>query len=139
MELDQFIDDQIADCRTKFEAGDYRQLVQAFRWCTMHGKPLPDWVANDTLAALFFALEKGGAPGKGKTGGHKKQIERDRIHRERHRVAAWQLHRRTIVGGNRGDAFERASKHLVGTFAQGSARGVEDSYNLIAAELITDN
>lgn len=139
MELEQFIDDQIAECRAKFDNGDYRQLVQAFRWCTIHGKPLPDWVAAETLSALLFVLEKGGAPGKGKTGGYKKQIERDRIHRERHRVAAWQLHRRAIVGGNRDEAFERASQHLAGTFAQGSARGIEDSYNLIASDFATDN
>jgi|GEM_PF-1822882 len=135
MELDEFVDKQVADCRRFYELGDYRQLITAFRWCTMYDRPLPAWVADEALNALKFIYETGGAPGKGKTGGPKTKLIRSKVHRERHRVAAWQLARRDIDGGNREAAFERASAHLRGTFAQGSARAVEDSYNLIATEL----
>jgi hypothetical protein len=95
---------------------------------------LPEWIADVALQALQFKLENGGAAGRGKTGGHKAQIARDAVHRERHRVAAWQLDRRRIVGGNRADAFERASEYLVGKFAQGSADVIEKSYDKIAKQ-----
>lgn len=132
MELEQFVEQQIEECRIKFETGDFRQLIHAFRWCTMHSIPLPEWISDEVLIALQFTLENGGAAGKGKKGGHKKQLARDAVHRERHRVAAWQLDRRRIVGGNRADAFERASQYLAGTFAQGSAGAIEESYDKIA-------
>jgi hypothetical protein len=134
MELEEFVEQQIGDCRTAYESGDYRQLIHAFRWCTMHEKSLPEWIANGALEALQFSLEKGGAAGKGKTGGHKAKIARDAIHKERHKIAAWQLDRRKIEGGNRHQAFERASEYLAGTSAQGSAGAIEESYNKIAAQ-----
>lgn len=134
MDLDVFIDEQIAECRSKYEAGEYRQVMQAFRWCAMHGRALPDWIADEACKAFAFYIEKGGAPGKGKTGGHKKKLERAAKDNERYRVAAWQLDRRRIVGGNRRDAFERASEHLTGSFAQGTPEAIEKSYNRVARQ-----
>jgi hypothetical protein len=134
MEPEQFVEQQMEECRIKFEGGDFRQLIHAFRWCTMYSTPLPDWIADEALQALQFTLDNGGAAGRGKTGGHKAQIARDAVHRERHRVAAWQLDRRRIVGGNRADAFKRASEYLAGKFAQGGADAIEKSYNKIARQ-----
>lgn len=138
MELEQFsaeyLDQQIDECRVRFERGDFRQLIHAFRWCTMFSKPLPEWIANEAFSALKYTLANGGAAGKGKKGGHKKQLARDAVHRERHRVAAWQLDRRRIVGGTREDAFDRASEFLAGKSARGSTKQIERSYNKIAKQ-----
>jgi len=49
MELDEFVDKQVADCRRFYELGDYRQLITAFRWCTMYDRPLNAMAAQATV------------------------------------------------------------------------------------------
>lgn len=126
---------ELEDCRRFFELGDTSRIVLAFKWCLAGGLPVPDWLAPDVEAATEFFFRKGGATGKGKGGGNAVRFQRQRKDRLRHQMALRELARRATVGGNRDDAFDRASERLRGTFARGSAQAVERSHDRIQALL----
>ena len=134
MDWEQVIDAELSECEKRFVSGDFIALMQAFRWATMNGRALPDWMVGEVFNALTFTFEKGGAPGRGKTGGYKARRARDAGHKERHRIAARELHKRKLkLGGakKREEAFDAAQKILAGTPAQGSIEQIERSYNRI--------
>lgn len=126
---------EVEDCRRFFELGDTSRIHHALRWCIVGALPIPDWLAPDVEAATEFYFRKGGANGKGKGGGNAVRYQRQRKDRYRHQVALHELARRDTVGGNRDDAFERASVRLRGTFAQGSADAIEKSHDRIQKKL----
>lgn len=134
-QLNSLFADLLAEYRRQFERGDYTGAVSAVRLCCMNGLPMPDWAASEADAAIQFYFREGGAKGRGKSGGHLARYKRDRMHRLRHQVALRELARRdTGTKGTRADAFERASTRLAGTYAQGSAAAIEDSFNAVQSE-----
>lgn len=141
MTEDEFFAEELERLSARWHRdNDYLAVVELFLLLAWNGRPLPEWLTDEAKAAFLFTFNNGGAPGKGNTGGHRKRHQRDLKHRKRHQVAAWQLAMRSFgEGGTRADAFERASKHLAGTFAQGSAKAIEKSYDKITASLQKPN
>lgn len=137
-EAETYISPIVEGFREAFERGEIISLVQATRFCLAFGLPIPNWAADGVERAMIFYSENGGADGKGKTGRFSVQQRRDRIHRIRHQIAEHELARRDSIGGNRRDAFERASGRLSGTIAQGSSDAIENSFNKIQARYRTD-
>lgn len=130
MEIDQLVNENLADCRARFDAGDYRYAITALRWCSMHNRALPDWLATEALAAMLFNFEKGGNNGK-RGRGAVKHIYRTKwhlIHRERHREALSQLDPRRGDRGGDIAAYKRASDALLGSLAFADWRQVQESH-----------
>jgi hypothetical protein len=119
---------EIEGYRRRWEAGDFRAVIDAFEHFQNWGEPLPDWVAGPVFYALQIALAKGGAPGKGKTGGFAKQAER--------KDRDWC---RFLIAGtckSRSDEnLEPAQAMLAGTSAQGSAAAIRASYYRVQRQL----
>ena len=120
---------ELEECRRHFfEFGDPTKLVTGVQWCVTGQLPLPHWLAPEVAAAMVHFFRKGGANGRGKGGGLAVRYQRQRTDRLRHQIAEHELARRTSVGGNMQDAFERTSERLRGTLAQGSADAIKKSY-----------
>jgi hypothetical protein len=134
------IEDIVEQLRGKAESGNYLALIEAFRWCALNDVPLPDWLSEAVLTALVFTFHKGGAKGRGKTGGHLKQAQRAENATIRYRAAAAALEIRKYIPilshadeegpipGTAKGAFEYASRQLRGTPAWGSADTIEETY-----------
>jgi len=131
MTENEFFDHLLETYNSEFERGEYTGAVKAVMLCAMNNLPMPDWVGSEASKAIDFYFKNGGAHGRGKTGGHLVQYKRDKLHRRRHHIAEWELAKRKSVGGNRQQAFERASERLAGTFARGSHEEIERSFNKI--------
>ena len=129
------LEGRLDDLRKFYDLGDYRQVMVALKTCVQFGLALPDWVSAQAEDALAFYYKSGGASGRGKRGGNLARHNRAMVDRRRHKVAEHELARRSMVGGNRDDAFERASDHLRGTFAQGSADAISKSHGRVQRAL----
>ena len=127
----EWAQDQLADCKRHYDLGDYRFLVQALRLSVRHDLPVPPWAAGEAEKAMIYYFENGGAPGRGKSGGHSNRHRWNRIHRERHRVAARELER----DGVKATAFRKASETLRQTEARGEPREIAKSYRRIERAL----
>lgn len=134
MTEEEFFRDLLESYRDRFERGDYTAAVQAVRLCGGNSLVMPDWVAHEAGIAIEMHFRSGGAQGGGRGGGFLSQYRRERVHELRHQIAEHELARRKLVGGNRGEAFERASERLQGTKAQGSPDAIEASFNRIQAK-----
>lgn len=112
---------EIEAYRKRWEAGDFRALIDGFEHFHNWNEPLPDWIAGPVHFALTLAFETGGAPGKGKTGGFAKRAER--LDRDRWRwLAASSCIARTD------EALEPARAMLAGTPHRGSIAAIRASY-----------
>src|SRR5689334_21764080 len=79
---------EIEESRKLYELGDYRRAIHALRWCAAAKLPMPDWLATEAQEAMVFYFDKGGSPGRGRAGGHRKRPGASRMHMERYRVVA---------------------------------------------------
>lgn len=126
---------EIDDCKRHYDLGDIRFLVQAVRLALRFDLPVPQWAAGEAEKALLFYFNKGGAPGKGKTGGNLARQRLNAMHRERHRLVAREIAR----GANKSKACERASEELRSRpEIFGTAREVRKSYDRIERLLKSD-
>jgi hypothetical protein len=125
----------LEEYKQKFEGGDYSGAVQAVRLCAANSIAMPEWVAFEASEAIEFYFRNAGAKQGGRGGGYLSRYRLSKLHTERHRVAEHELARRGQIGGNRPEAFERASERLRGTFAQGAAGAIKDSYYIVQKQL----
>jgi hypothetical protein len=115
---------QIEAYRKRWEAGDFRAIVDAFDHFQTWGEPLPDWAVGPVLYALQLAFASGGAPGKGKTGGFAKQAER-------HDRDWWRYAMASTCKSVSDENLEPARAALAGTPAQGSTSAIRASYHRV--------
>ena len=121
-------DAEIEAYRKRWEAGDFRAVIDAFEHMHNWSKPLPDWLAGPVHYALQVAFTKGGAPGRGKTGGFTKQAER--MDRD------WRRWLAASTCRSRGEKdLEPARAMLAGTSAQGSISAIRSSYFRVQKQL----
>jgi hypothetical protein len=130
----EYFERQLKEYREGFERGQYPDAVGALRFCVWNDLLLPEWVAHEAEIAMSFYFLNGGADGRGKRGGLKKQLERALMHSQRHQVARAELGL-SKRGETRQEAFERASQALKGKPSFGSAEQIERSYNKVQAQL----
>jgi hypothetical protein len=136
--MDDGIDREVEKLRAEWEGnGYYPAVVEAFQWCVLNDRLLPNWVADAAYGALILAANKGGRKGRGKTGSYLYQARRAEIDQRRWGVADHALAFRSDLPSfgayeaNRQGAFAHASDLLAGTPAQGSPEAIERSYNRI--------
>ncbi|WP_100260655.1 hypothetical protein [Qipengyuania seohaensis] len=115
--------------RSFVERGDKAKVVPAVETCLSFGLPIPDWLEDEVRAAVRFYFDKGGAAKRGSPGNRaltkKSEIDVARymaVERERERK-----------GATLDSAVDAASVALRGTFAQGEARPIKESYTKVAA------
>jgi hypothetical protein len=114
--------------RKRWEAGDFRAVIDAFEHCHNWTLPLPDWLAGPVLYALHLAFKEGGAPGRGKTGSFATQASRKDMHWWRY-LAACTCRSRSAKD------LEAARKMLEKTIGEGSVEAIRDSYYKVRKEL----
>lgn len=124
----QFYEGELERLRADWENGDFRAIADAVALLAVRDPEWPEWLITAVMGALATAFEAGGAPGKGKTGGHLARARRADIDAKRHQVAFFELALRRR-GETREDAFEAAHVRLRATFAKGSASAIQASYN----------
>lgn len=121
---------QIEAHRRRWEAGDFRAVIDAVEDCHNWDRPLPDWLAAPVLYSLQFALREGGSPGKGKTGRFATQsARRDRDWNRWLAASAWLVDR--PAGMTRDEALDGAHAMLAGTPHQGSPAAILASYRRV--------
>ena len=121
-------EDEIASYRRRWEAGDFRAVIDAFEHLHNWNEPLPDWVAGPVHFALQIAFAKSGAPGQGKTGGFAKRAERmDRDH--------WRWLAASTCDARTDEALEPAQAMLAGTPYQGSVAAIRRHVEALVEEL----
>ena len=119
---------EIEGYRKRWEAGDFRAVIDAFEHCHNWTLPLPDWLAGPVHYALQMAFKEGGAPGQGKTGGFATQATRKDMHWWRYLAAS------TCRSRSPKD-LEPARKMLQNTIGKGSVAAIRDSYYMVRKQL----
>ncbi len=131
------IDIEIERLRAEWTAGHYPSLIEAFRWCVLNERCLPEWIADAVHGALWFTALEGGRNGRGKTGGFQAASRRSEVDDTRWGAAERALQMRDLLpnlgdfAANRDGAFEYASRQLAGTPAQGSADAIKRSHQKV--------
>jgi hypothetical protein len=127
MSPQEYYQKELEACQRDWLQGHFRAIPEAIAICHAGGHPLPDWLAEATLEALAVAFEHGGAPGRGKTGGHSVRSARsDRDWMRWTAAMACLKDRRHDVTED--EAFEQAQAMLAGTPSQGSPLAIKASY-----------
>lgn len=115
----------LSHCRRRWEEGYLPAAGYATLFCTHNQLPLPDWLASVVNRAMLFAFEKGGSPGKGKTGGYLKQARRLEKYVTQYEAV---LRRFKLGADSVEEACHLASKDLRGTEARASPNQVRKNY-----------
>lgn len=134
-----FHEDEIEQLRQRWELGDLRSVMEAFALTAWRARPFPEWLTDAVLEALVFAFNEGGSAGRGKGGRHIVKAQRRDMHEVRHGWAEIWLRARDDLphqgyAATRDGAFAFVSELLRGTFAQGSAKAIERSFDKIQRE-----
>ncbi len=118
----------LARCKRQWEQDHYYPAAgYAVLFCTYNKLPLPAWLADVVNQAMLTAFEHGGRTTNRRQGGYTRQARRLEVHR--HRWATVRMYKQQEMTDE--EAFERASKDLRGSAAQGEPRQVEQSYRRI--------
>lgn len=132
------IERRLQDLHTSWEAGSRYALREAFEWCGLNELPMPQWLYEAVTVDLDFADENRRDGPHGRT-----QAKRDETHDKhaiRHNLVLQflGLQELELLASERemisvADACRSASRFLAkaGSFARGSARAIEESYNLM--------
>lgn len=140
MTKEEFIEREMSEYRAQWDAGYFPAVLDAFRQCVVAEVPIPQWLADAMLPELVFAFREGGKEGRSRRdGGHLARAKRRDIHTLRYEEAEIWLRARAELPGfgyaaTREGAFAFVSEQLRGTSAQGSAKAIEESYDMIARE-----
>jgi hypothetical protein len=127
MSPDEYFQEQLAELERQWAAGDFRAVPEAIATCHAGKHPLPDWLAAATLRALEVTFQHGGAPGRGKKGGH--LVRAARTDRDWMRWTAAMACLKDRSSKTTEDmAFEQAQEMLAGTPSQGSPEAIRASY-----------
>jgi hypothetical protein len=148
--VEQFITDELATHKRKWEAGSFLDLIKAFLLCTDNGHPIPDWIAEAVKKELISAFNEGTtASGKETTASGKETTASGKA--KRGQASPTAKYRNNVIASlrwsnalanrkslhhwghptTREGAFAFASERLRGTIAQGEPDAIEKSYKQV--------
>jgi hypothetical protein len=144
----EWLTKELADCEIAYRDGILVALIDALWLCDEMPAITPNWVLAAARKAIAKGLVRSAKGKRGRVGNPVAKYRADMVHFERWASVGYARRKqrgsprsttRQALGATWDDAYNWTSAYLRGTFAQGSAGAIKDSYQLVQREITAGN